>query len=120
MSEIKKIEEEIFNLKNKLKELRPRNGIVDNKKKCTKCFIIKDVSEFRKKDKTTIRADCAKCQDLRNAKYYKNNKEAKKILCECGLYVIGSYFKDHIKTKRCQKTILRAKEAKEKDEAEEK
>ena len=116
--EIEQLEEQIFNLKSKLKEMKPRNGVIDNKKKCSKCYIIKEITEFRKKDKNSLRGDCSACQDIRNAKYYKKNKEANKILCECGLYVIGSYFKDHIKTKRCQKTILRAKE--QKPEAEEK
>jgi hypothetical protein len=122
--DIKQLEDKIFDLKNKLKEMKPRNGIIDNKKKCSKCFIIKDVSDFRKKDKTTIRADCSSCQDIRNAKYYKKNKEDKKILCDCGLSVIGSYFNDHIKTKKCQKTIIRNrgkdKTEEEKDKTEEK
>lgn len=93
------IETKIRDLKDKLRSLKTT---VDNKKFCSKCFIEKDISEYRKKNKTQLRPDCIECQNKRNSEYYKKHRDNKKIVCECGTEVVGSYIKEHRKSKSCK------------------
>lgn len=56
----------------------PAHPVVNGKKQCIRCDVVKSVDEFPKNSSTKsgVRPDCKVCNRLKNKEYYQRNKEA--------------------------------------------
>lgn len=65
----------------------------DKHKKCSKCKIVKPLSEYHKLNKERWRSDCRVCRKIKNAECYKKRKaiaQGDNNLCKTGVIALVS------------------------------